>query len=115
MNSGKPIPASLPWLGDNPNQGRDANYVVMEGTESQEIGLIDAPPNRPSCVECVIPKNSQLTLRGICEYSVLSKNLKNFPYSKLNNNIFQVTSIKYLTTEGGSITLETKDPSFGLI
>ena len=77
------MPSSLQWLGDNPNQGRGANFVCFEINAN---GLVDAPASRACCVQCTLEKDTIFTLRGMCNDSFLGKDnrcfLKNLLYKR---------------------------------
>ena len=54
INDGKNMSQELPWAGNNPNQGRSANYVQIQSHPVPMI--VDADISRKSCVQCSVPR-----------------------------------------------------------
>lgn len=69
VNDGKNISQDLPWHSDNPNQGRDANFVPL--TAKRPVGLVDGSESRPCCTQCTVPQVRNAEMHILCESKIM--------------------------------------------
>ena len=75
MNDSQDMSNHFHWYQDNPNQGREANFVglTLMVDDQPQPGLLDTTPDRNMCVICNIEKDINFTLWGACNDSFFGK------------------------------------------
>ena len=68
INDGNTMSQDLPWYGDNPNQGTDANFVYIH-----KDSLLDVAEEREACTVCTIYRKLKFSLWGTCKHSFFGK------------------------------------------